>query len=187
MKKNVLAIALLSALSTTAMAEGFYAAVDAGQSSGKDICTNNPPGVTGCEDTATLFRAAVGTQITPMWGAEVSYGSYGKASAGTFLGISVDWEASGLQISGTGTFPVADAFSLIGKLGIARTDLKVSALGISFSETSTNLAFGIGAQYDVTQSVAFRAQYEDLGTVGNSNTTGTTKASLLSAGVVFKF
>jgi opacity protein-like surface antigen len=76
-------------------------------------------------------------------------------------------------------------------LGIARTDFKVSGtfggIGFSDSGTSTNLAFGIGAQYDFTQNAAIRAQYEDLGTVGDTNTTGTTKVTLLSAGVVFKF
>jgi OmpA-OmpF porin, OOP family len=148
------------------------------------------------EDTGTLFRIAGGYQFTPMWGAEVSYGSYGKESEGTatipFFGtISGDWQASGLQVSGTGTFPIADGFSLLGKLGIARTDYKVSGTvfgtGVSNSGTSTNLAFGIGAQYDFTKSVSVRAQYEDLVTVGDTNTTGTTKVTLLSAGVVLKF
>lgn len=187
MRKITIAILLLTFAATPAMADGFYGALDLGQSSGKDFCTGLPAGVTGCKDTGTLFRGAVGTQITPMWGAEVSYGSYGKESAGTGFGLSVDWETSGLQISGTGTFPVADAFSLIGKLGVARTDLKLTGGGGSISETSTNLAFGIGAQYDFTKSVAIRAQYEDLGTVGNDNTTGTYKITLLSAGVVLKF
>ena len=189
MKKITIATLLFTFAATPAMADGFYGALDLGQSSGKDICTGLPAGVTGCKDTGTLFRGAVGTQITPMWGAEVSYGSYGKGSAGTLGPLSLDWEASGLQVSGTGTFPLSDVFSLIGKLGIARTDIKVTANcgGCSVSETSTNLAFGVGAQYDFTKSIAIRAQYEDLGTVGNANTTGTSKVTLLSAGVVLKF
>jgi hypothetical protein len=50
-----------------------------------------------------------------------------------------DWQLSGLQVSGTGTFPLGDAFSLIGKLGIARTDLKLSGGGASVSATAPNL------------------------------------------------
>lgn len=190
MKKIIIAVLLSAFVATPAMADGLYAALDVGQSSGKDICTGLPAGVTGCKDTGTLIRGAVGTQITPMWGAEVSYGSYGKESAGTVFGTSIDWQASGLQVSGTGTFPLGNAFSLIGKLGIARTDIKLTAncAGCSsISETNTNLAFGIGAQYDFNQNAAIRAQYEDLGTVGNANTTGTSKVTLLSAGVVVKF
>jgi OOP family OmpA-OmpF porin len=186
---------ILGAAVSPAMADSFYGALDVGQTKAKDTCTGLPAGVSGCEDTASMFRIAGGYQFAPMWGAEVSYGDYGKANLGTgdILGVTAsgDWRISGFQVSGTGTFPVSTAFSLIGKVGIARTDLKltVAALGISVSEsaTTTNLAFGIGAQYDFTKNISVRAQYEDLGTVGNSNTTGTAKATLLSAGVVYKF
>jgi OOP family OmpA-OmpF porin len=76
---------------------------------------------------------------------------------------------------------------LIGKLGIARTEIKLSGGVANVNATRTSLAYGIGAQYDFTKSVAVRAQYEGLGTVGDANTTGTTKVTLLSAGVVLKF
>lgn len=65
------------------MADGYYGAVDLGQSKASDACTGNPAGVVGCKDTATAFRVVFGSQFTPMWGAEASYGAYGKASAGT--------------------------------------------------------------------------------------------------------
>jgi len=189
-----LAIIITAALAfataaSSAMADGtnYYGAVDIGQTKAKDACTDNPLGVVGCEDNATAFRFAGGYQFGPMWGAEVSYGAYGKASMGSLGGISADWEVSGFQVSGTGTFPLDDAFSLIAKLGIASTELKLSGGGGGLSATSTNLAFGFGAQYDFTQSVSVRAQYEDFGKVGDDNTTGTSNVSLLSAGVVFKF
>lgn len=186
---------LLVMAASPAMAESYYAAFDVGQSKAKDACTGAPGGWTGCTDTATAFRIAGGYQFTPMWGAEVSYGDLGSTSlgSGTILGIPVsgDYKASSLQFSGTGTFPLGAGFSLIGKLGIARTDLNISASGggvfSSESATTTKLAYGIGAQYDFTRNVAVRAQYEDLGIVGDSNTTGTSKVTLLSAGLVYKF
>ena len=185
---KVFVIALiLSATVSPAMAEGFYAALDLGQAKARDACSGLPPGVTGCKDTAPLFRIAGGYQFAPMWGAEVSYAGYGKESAGTLGPFSLDWQFSGIQVSGIGTFTLGNDFSLIGKLGIARTKIELSSGGFSESATSTNLAYGIGAQYDFTESVAVRAQYEDLGTVGDANTTSTTKATLLSAGVVLKF
>ena len=191
MKSNYKSIALallFSAAVSPVMAENLYGAIDIGQTTGKDICAGNPPGVSGCEDTATLYRFAVGYQFSPMWGAEASYANYGKASIGSYLGLSGDWEATGLQVSGTGTFPIAEKFSIIGKLGIASTDLKVTTnIPSSDSATTTKLAYGIGVQYDFTEKVSGRAQYEDIGTVGDDATTGTTKATLLSAGVVFKF
>jgi opacity protein-like surface antigen len=183
--KSFAIILLFSAAVSPAMAENFYGAIDIGQTTGKDICAGLPPGAGGCEDTATLYRFAVGHQFSPMWGAEASYANYGKGSLG---GLSGDWEATGLQISGTGTFPVGGKFSIIGKLGIASTDLKVTSnIPSSDSATSSKLAYGIGAQYDFTEKISGRAQYDDLGTVGDNNTTGTSKVTLLSAGLVLKF
>jgi len=105
--------------------------------------------------------------------------------------MSEDYKLSGIQVSGTGTFHLGDAFALTGKIGIAQTDLKITGtcscgIAINQSANSTKLAYGIGAQYAFTNSVAIRAQYENLGTVGD-NTTGTSKVSLLSVGVVLKF
>jgi opacity protein-like surface antigen len=54
------------------------------------------------------------------------------------------------------------------------------------NSTTNNVAIGIGAQYSITDSIALRAQYEDLGTVGDTNT-GTTKMTLITAGVVYSF
>jgi len=128
--KKIAFIALLSAfVATPALADNtgnFYGAIDLGQTTGKDICADNPPGVSGCKDTATFYRFTVGNQFSPMWGAEASYANFGKASIGSYLGLSGDWEATGIQVSGTGTFPIAEKFSIIGKLGIASIDLKVT-------------------------------------------------------------
>jgi OmpA-OmpF porin, OOP family len=183
---KVIAVALIfGAAVSPAKADHFYGAIDAGQSTVKDACAGLPAGVNGCNDTATLYRVAGGYQFTPEWGAEVSYADYGKAGAGMLLGTSVDWQASGFQLSGTGTFPVRDAFALLAKLGIARTELKLSG-GVSAAATSTKLAYGIGMQYDFNRNISARFQYEDLGIVGYSNT-NTSRVTLLSAGVVYKF
>lgn len=193
---NIFAATLFSlVVFSSAMADSFYGAFDFGQTTAKDSCntTGLPAGTTvsGCKDTANLYRIAGGYQFDPMWGAEVSYGAYGKASLGNAnipgLGTIAagDWQTTGIQISGTGTFPLGSSFSFTGKIGLARTDLKLTAFSIS--STSTNLAFGIGAQLDFSKSLAIRVQYEDLGTIGDANTTGTAKATLLSAGIVLRF
>ena len=158
-----------------AMAEGFYAALDVGQTNAKDTCST---GVAGCNDTATAIRAAGGYQFTPMWGMEFSYATYGKANLG---GSHGDWKTSGVQASCIGTFPVSESFSVLGKVGVARIEHQVNGA----TSTKTNPAWGIGAQYDFTRSIAFRAQYEQLGTIGDANTTGEAKVSLLSVGALY--
>ncbi len=166
------------------MAESFYTALDVGQSKEKDACTGLPAGTTGCKNTASMFRLAGGYQFSPMWGAEVSYGDYGRASCG--IQTACEWKVSGVQLAGTGTFPIASSFSLLGKIGVARTDLKIYGGG-GGAATSTKIAYGIGAQYDFVRNISARVQYEDLGNVGDSNTGGSSKVSLLSAGIVYKF
>lgn len=189
---KVLAAALiLGAIASPARAENFYGAIDIGQSKGSDICTGLPAGVSGCQDTGTLMRIAGGLQFAPMWGAEVSYGTLGNESAGTGLGLTGKWQGSALQVSGIGTFPVANAFAIIAKLGIVRADLEFSGSylgnGFDYTATTTNVVYGIGAQFDLSHNAAIRAQYENYGTLGDASTTGTTKASSLSVGLVYKF
>ena len=189
LNKIAVATLILGVMATPAMADGFYGALDFGQAKGKDTCTGAAEiGVVGCKDTSSAYRIGGGYQYTPMWGAEISYGDYGSASLGSFMGIPLgDWETSGFQISGIGTFPLGAGFDLIGKLGIARTKLDLKTFIGTYTDTSTKLAAGIGAQYNVSNSVAIRAQYEDLGKVGDDATTGKSKITLLTAGVVFKF
>jgi len=68
MKKIAIVVLLSAFIAAPAIAGNLYGALDLGQSSGSDICTGVPAGVSGCKDTGTMFRGAVGTQITPMWG-----------------------------------------------------------------------------------------------------------------------
>lgn len=182
LSKVIAAVLVFGTAATPALADGYYGALDIGQTNAKDTCTGGPTG--GCKDTSTAHRIAGGYQFTTMWGAEVSYGDYSRSTLG---GTTGKWEANGLQASGTGTFPLVHAFSVIARAGIARTDLGSTVAGTPRSATSTTLGFGVGAQYDFSEGVAFRAQYENLGTVGNANTTGTTKISFVSVGAVLRF
>jgi opacity protein-like surface antigen len=201
---NAFAFALLfGAAVSPAAANSYYGAIDVGRSTVKDNCAGLSVGISGCKDTASMYRIASGYQFgpwhphlrgferEPMWAMEVSYGDYGKASGGTGLGVSSnDWRIRGLQLSGVGIFPFGNGFSLLLKFGVARTNAKVSGIvlgsGINLSATRNNRAYGIGAQYDFTENISARAQYEDLGTAGDSNM-GTNKIVLRSIGIVFKF
>ncbi len=160
----------------------FYGAVDIGQSRVPDAC---PPGVSGCSDTTAVARAGLGYQFVPNFGAELSYGYYGKQSLGMLGGTAMgDWKASGFELSGVGTFPVSGPFAVIAKIGIAPTTYERT--GISRSVTTTNLAWGAGVRYSFNADFAVRALYEDLGNVGDV-TTGQTHVRLITAGVVLRF
>jgi hypothetical protein len=184
MKKSahVFAIALLlGTAASPAMAENFYAAVDLGQVNAKDSCSGAT--VTGCKDNASFLRVAGGYLFTPMFGIEGSYGDYGIANNVTAAG---NWQLRGFQVSGIGIVPLGHDFSLTGKLGVARTEISDST-SYRTPYSSNNIAIGIGALYDFSKTIAVRTQYEDLGTVGDTNTARTSKVTLLTIGAIFRF
>lgn len=195
-KKLCFTVLILSAAASSAMAENFYAVIDAGNTTEKGICKNLPGAVTGCDNTSSLLRVGGGYQFSPNWGAEINYGSYGKASRGDgygigwwipwFAGTSESWTLDGFQIVGTGAYPVADKFSLLGRVGVIRTTLVVDGAGYNFRSSTTRLTCGIGAQYDFNNRFAVRALYSDLGEAG-SNETAKLKLKSYSVGVLYKF
>lgn len=172
---------------------GFYAALDAGQSRAKDACTGLPAGFS-CKNTGTAVRIGGGYQFNNNVAAELSYGDYGANKANGIaagIPIALSAKASGFQVSVVGSLPLNDSFALTGKLGVANTKEKVSGagggVGVNASATSTTGVFGIGVRYDISKSIAVRAQYEDLGNIGDTATTGKSKLTLLTLGLTFGF
>ncbi len=162
--------------------QDFYAAVDIGQTKAADVCNL---GGSGCTSTSAVFRATAGYQFVPMLGAEASYAYYGKQGLGTRAGVATgDWKASGFELAGVVNIPVVTALFVTAKVGIAPTTFELTGPGRS--TTVTNLAWGLGARYDFNRDVGVRAQYESLGTVGDT-TTGKTKLTLITAGIIVMF
>ena len=187
MKKltNIFAVmVVLGASVMPAMAATGYAALDAGQTKATDICQGGLP---GCANTATMYRVAAGGQFSDMLGVEFSYADYGKASLGSIGPASADWKLTGFELAGIGTFPFGDVFALTAKLGVAQTNLKVTAPNFSQSANSNTLAWGLGALFNINKGFAVRAQYEELGKVGDAATTGKTKVTLMTAGILVRF
>lgn len=199
--RNLAKISLLAAglvLAGSAAAEG-YVAIDAGQAKAVDACSGaGGLGVVNCKDTTTAWRIAGGYRFSQYWSAEASYGDYGRATLGTCSGTGLcglfgfagrplgDWSTNGIQASVIGTYPIADTgLGVFAKVGVARTTLELKNLGMS--ATTTNLSGGLGAQYDFNKKFSVRAQYESLGTVGEVSTTGKTKVSLTTGGLVMRF
>lgn len=185
--KKLLSAVLLTALSTTAMAEGRFFSVDIGQSTAKDTCASLGA---ACTDSGTAYRIGGGYQFTPNLGVEASYGIMASAKASGVFG-SAEYKPRSMQVSGTGKFPISGPFSLIGKVGLVRTTVDLSASNsfgsYSPSATTFNLGWGVGGQVDLADGLALRAQFEDLGEIGDANTTGTAKLTLLSLGITMNF
>lgn len=167
MKKIAIAV-LLSAIAAPAFAEGMYVGVNLGQNKYDDSTmtktTSNAVGVLG------------GYTFSKNFAAEAAYISLGSLELSP--GFTV--KTTALSLSGVGSFPISDQFSLFAKLGLAQTKADITSLP---SETKSGATFGIGGQYNVTSAIGIRLGY-DRYKVGEQNSID---ANITSIGGVFKF
>lgn len=206
--KSRFTLALLfvaSAQEAFASDHGFYAALDGGQSKIAGLC-NIFPATVSCNDTGKVARLGVGYRIDPTWGAELAYAHLAAVGAqGTVpetapngTPINVPYSAfvriRGPLLAGVAMIPLDRGWSLISKAGTLRlaninvlVETPNGAGGYShIGYTGLSLYWGIGAQYDLNDSYAIRAQYEDFGTVGSA-ATGAFAVKAVTLGLVYKF
>jgi hypothetical protein len=137
---RVLALICLSAAAPAfADSEGPYVYVQAGQALAHNACQSfwittwlpaygaNP----GCSERSNIYRAGFGYNYTETWGLEISYGTFGNATAAgsavlpgnnnVMASANYSWQlkADGLAVQGVGTFHLSDSLAVIAKAGIA--------------------------------------------------------------------
>lgn len=142
----MLATALLLGSLGAAQAEGIYAGGNLGVPdwrSGVNGVEDNSHGVTG--------KLYGGYQVTPNLGVEAGYEALGHIDDG--IGEA---RGHGVFLDAVGTLPVAPQWSLIGRAGVAHGDIDTS----DGDDTSSGLRVGLGAQYDITPTVALRGEVE---------------------------
>ena len=166
----------------------WYAGASFGQSKMKDA--GSQLFGTSFDDTDNAWKVYGGYQFHRNVGVEFGYINFGtfKGSGG---GVSDNWKANGINVSAVGTWPVANEFSLLGKLGFTRWSVEdtvsVGAASGSAKENGIDLSLGIGAQYAFTKQWAVRAEYEVYKNVGKEATTGKSDIDVLSIGAVYRF
>lgn len=194
--QGLLVVALMTGFAMTsapvlAQDAGFYAGGAFGQSKIKDACDGLGAGIS-CDDTDSSWKIFGGYQFNKNFAAELGYVDLGKATASA-PGVTANVKAKGFEFLGVGTLPLSDGFSAYGKLGFFRWDADASiaipafgALG-TFSESGTDVTFGIGVKYDFTKNVAARLEWQRYKDLGNDATIGKSDVDVMSIGVVFKF
>jgi OOP family OmpA-OmpF porin len=211
MKKTVLCAVLGAALAPcgTAFAQdetkGFYAGISLGQSKFKGACDSEAGvAVSNCKDTDTAWKIFGGYQFTPNLAVELGYNDFGRISGdatltfggSTFTG-NAKVEATAFELTGVGTLPLGQQFSLYGKLGVYYAETKASAnvqqttppfasASSSQSDNNSNLTFGLGARYDFTKNIAVRAEWQRFSKVGSDNT-GKGDIDVLAIGGLYRF
>ena len=112
-----------------------------------------------------------GYQLTPYIAAEAGYFDLGRFTYGsTVLGGAFNGTSriNGLNLDLVGTVPLAERFSVFGRVGTAYAQNRAnfSSNGAVFLNTTslsrnqTNLKLGLGLQYAITEALALRAEIE---------------------------
>jgi OmpA-OmpF porin, OOP family len=154
-------------------------------------------------ETDTGFKLFGGYRFHPNFAVEGGYVDLGRFSAdGTLttfnfvpivpLPTKVTIEVrQGLHLSAVGNLPLANRFSVFGRLGAynLRTETKATVAGSSSGESARNtgLLWGLGAGYDFTGNVGMRLEWEKFNKVGDKDKTGQGDVGLLSVGLVYRF
>ena len=141
----------------------------------------------------TVYKLDVGYQFNENYAVEGGYiGSSNEtytATGGNLAGaVSATGKVDGWEVSAVGILPMADQFSLLGKLGVANTHTSATLVGpggaVSASGNKTALSYGIGAKYDFTASTALRLNVDRFKTGSSSSSSYNT---LWTLGVAYKF
>lgn len=177
MKKNILALALLSVIASPAFAAGaggFYGAIDAGSvtySSATLYSTQNPNLTAFASPSA--YRFAAGYNLSPMLAVEAGYNMLGDSTV-VYTNATTTLKTSIMQVSAVGTYSINDTFDLQGLLGLAFNSMSLSgtggAAGFDSSNSSTNLSYGVGAKYNISKQFGIRARYENFGSTSVTST-----------------
>jgi OOP family OmpA-OmpF porin len=143
------------------------------------------------------FKIFGGYQFNRNFAVEGGYFDLGKFSftaatvpAGTLTG---NFRVRGLNLDLVGILPFTEKFSAFGRVGVQYAKTKDSFAGTGAvlianpnpSERDTNYKFGLGLQYDFTQSLGMRVEAERYRI--NDAVGGKDNIDLVSVGLVFRF
>lgn len=200
MKKILTACAIAASALTAApaFAQGYIGlGVGSSRASSADGTVSGTT-VTGANSSKTSYKIYGGFQFTPNWGVEAQYTDLGSrnfaisnplVAAGTPGTGNI--KANQFSIAGTGTLPLAQGFSLLGKLGVTanRASGSASAGFVINSANRTGAIIGVGAQYAITPKLTVRLEYEDFGRFSKDSTVagGNTRANNTSLNLQYAF
>ena len=147
---------------------GWLVGGSVGQSKIKVDCSG-----ASCDDTDTAFRVFGGYNFNKNFGVELGYADLGKVTV-TAPGISGDIKSSAWDLMAVGTLPIADKFSVYGKLGMYRAETKTSAsisgLGSgSEKDNNSDVTYAIGGGYDFNKNLGVRVEWQRYSKVGNDD------------------
>ena len=172
----------LAGLSTSAMAQGAFARVEAGRSH----TTADIDGFGGDSDNDTAWSVRGGYFFNDNVAVEGFYTqAYDKSEFIDGHYVSAKATAFGLGVVGKKNFGADNlGFFIDGRAGIARGKVELALDDASASDTSTKLYYGVGAGYDFTRNFGLSLNWDRLRGAGEGVEV---KSNVLTLGAEYRF
>ncbi|WP_150301325.1 outer membrane beta-barrel protein [Pseudomonas profundi] len=141
-------------------------------------------GVTNCDDEDTSWKIFGGWEMNPNIAFEAGWVDFGEIT-GSVGGSAVSAEVDGWTLAAKGILPINEqfgvfgVFGVFGKFGAIMWDVKGSGAASGTSDDGTDLMYGLGAQYMITNQFGIVGEWEWFDIDSD--------VDLFSVGVLFKF
>lgn len=194
MKTMFAAAAMASALSFSVPATaGFFdltltpfVGASVGQSSFDISC---PTGLS-CDEKDTAYKIYGGLEVNEYISMEVGYVNLGEAKVTDTTSSTVSAHGMTMQLVGTYALNPSVIFIARGGMNILNLEIDGPFAGTSndnVGDTDVAWSLGLGAQYNLTESVGLRLEWERYFKVGDATETGESDIDMITAGLVYKF
>jgi len=146
------------------------------------------------EDADIGYRHFGGYRFSPNWGVEVGYSDLGRGNDGersVLEAQKLGAQTSAWTLAGTGVLPIGEAFSLQGRLGFSMATpdatlmTPVIGAGSAFPRYRPTVLWGFGGQYDLSNRVGLRVDYNNFGRLGDEQ--NGVRSDLWSVNAVVRF
>ena len=148
----------------TVFADGVNFGLDFGRSKAQKYCYN----ITNCQSRDTGPKIDVGYEFNENWSMELGYTSFGTIFDSKDNGFTASQDSRAVTLTGLGTLPLTEAFSIYGRLGYARYDSNASGTvqGVPVKDIHGNTpVWGVGAKYDLTKAFAVRVEFQNYANI----------------------
>lgn len=176
------------------MDTNLYIGASVGSAKYRNECRNVPG---DCDEKDVGWKGLIGYQFHRHLAVEAGYFNFGRAEFNTNLGglnFTGNTKARGFEVLAVGLLPLTQEFSLLAKIGAARTRVRstttvsdgITPIDFSATDHETNLTFGVGAQYVFMRHLAGRVEWQRYDNVGGDQV-GKRHIDFLSAGLQARF
>jgi OOP family OmpA-OmpF porin len=196
MKTTALAAIIGAGMLTASSAawSQLYIGAAIGQSKIKNTCEGAPSAIT-CDDKDRALKLFGGYQFTPSLAVELGISSLGTAKAtgsGSF-GVTETAELSAVELTAVGSWPLGNRFAIQGRLGVYHGEMEAGDATVPAvfpppprrgwrSASSTDLTYGIGASFGVSDNALLRVEWQRYNQLG-----GEFDIDVLSIGALYRF